>query len=241
MQRLPTSIGDYYEPFVGGGALFFAVRPTSASLSDINFPLMVTYRAIRGYVDKVIDELKIHGHENSRGYFNSVRGDLAKNLDSWELAATFIYLNKTCYNGLYRVNKSGGFNVPYGSYENPTIVDSENLSNCSRALRDVELVHRGFGDTPIKSGAFYYLDPPYHQTYSSYDSSGFGEAEHRQLADFCHEIDRVGGQFMLSNNDTELIRKLYSKYSLDRVEASRAVSCKAGSRGRKNELIITNF
>lgn len=198
-------------------------------------------KSIRDYVDKVLDELKVHDKNNSRTYFNEIRGSLTKDLESWELAAIFIYLNKTCYNGLYRVNKSGGFNVPYGSYANPTIVDSKNLINCSRALQGVNLAHREFGSTPIKAAAFYYLDPPYHQTYSSYDSGGFDESKHRQLAQFCHEIDKAGGQFMLSNSDTGLIRTLYGRYKLSEVEANRTVSCKANSRGKENELIITNF
>jgi len=157
------------------------------------------------------------------------------------IAAIFIYLNKTCFNGLYRVNKAGEFNVPMGDYKKPAILDEENLLNCSKALQHTEIYQHDFTQSKLQKGAFYYLDPPYHKTYNQYSGSGFGDAKHKELACFCHEIDKKGGFFMLSNNDTLLIRMLYKRYHIENVSASRSVSCKAEQRRRESELIIRNY
>lgn len=240
-RRMPVSFDGYHEAFAGGGALFFATQSNPAHLSDANLHLILTYRAIRDDLGAVIAELAKHQKNHKKEYYLKARKALNSQSDCVKIAALFIYLNKTCFNGLYRVNKAGEFNVPMGSYKNPNILDEENLNSVSRVLQGVELVHHGFEHTPIKKGAFYYVDPPYHQTYSGYGSAGFADKAHQQLADFCHQIDKIGGYFMLSNSNTDFINKIYNKYCIEKVSALRSVSCKANQRGREDECIIRNY
>jgi len=241
LKRLPEEYNEYYEPFVGGGALFFELQPKKAYLSDINFYLIITYQAVKDNLDELIKLLAKHKKNHCKEYYLKQRAKLSKEKDPVKIAGLFIYINKTCFNGLYRVNKSGGFNVPMGSYKNPNILDEETLSNCSKVLKNTKISQHGFEQVKIKKGAFYYIDPPYHKTYSQYDGSGFGEKEHIKLADFCKKIDKKGGYFMLSNSDTDLVRTLYKGYNIDEVQASRSVSCKAHQRGKEYELIIRNY
>lgn len=241
VKRLPKSYQTYCEPFVGGGALFFAVQPKQAYLSDINFHLVVTFQVVRDDVDNLIDWLKTHERKHNKTYYYQARKRLFKEENPVKIAALVIYLNKTCFNGLYRVNKQGFFNVPMGDYKDPSIVDEENLRNCSKLLQNVEIEQQDFRQiTPYKNN-FYYLDPPYHQLYAGYNGAGFGDKEHKELADFCQAIDKKGGYFMVSNSDTPLVRSIYKGYTIEEVFASRSVSCKAHQRGRENELIIRNY
>lgn len=241
LERMPTQYTHYYEPFVGGGALFFSIQPEIAFLSDVNLHLVITYRAVRDHVDDVVRKLKVHARHHDKDYYLKARTRLFTEKDDASIAALFIYLNKTCFNGLYRVNKAGGFNVPMGKYTNPPIVDEENLRNVSKVLADADIRQQEFYQIKPRRDAFYYLDPPYHETYSSYDGSGFGDKEHARLAEFCKEIDHVGGYFMLSNSDTPYIRSLYQGFNIEEVSASRSVSCKAHQRGKETELIIRNY
>lgn len=239
--RMPETYGTYREPFVGGGALFFAVQPVRAYLSDINFHLVLTYRAVRDDVDRLISNLSNNAKNHSADYFRRARKRLCSEKDTTKVAALLIYLNKTCFNGLYRVNKSGQFNVPIGSYKDPGIFEEEVLRNDSNLLKGVELFQHPFFQTPVVREDFYYLDPPYHKTYSQYDGSGFGDDEHTKLADFCRELDAAGAYFMLSNSDTPFVRGLYTGFQIDQVAASRSVSCKGDQRGKETELIIRNY
>lgn len=241
LERIPEEYTAYYEPFVGGGALFFETQPKIAYLSDINFYLIITYKAVRDNIEDLIRSLKIHEKKHDKEYFLKARKQLSIEKDPTKIASLFIYLNKTCFNGLYRVNKSGGFNVPIGSYKNPAIADEDTLRACSRILQGAKIAQHGFEQVKIQKGAFYYIDPPYHNTYSQYDGSGFGEKEHANLALFCKEIDKKGGYFMLSNSDTDLVRTLYKGYTIEEVQASRSVSCKAHQRGKEYELLIRNY
>ena len=241
LKRMPESYETYHEPFMGGGALYFALQPKEACLSDINFHLVLTFKAVRDDVEGLIRQLKIHGRLHNKEYYLKARTKLFKENDMTKLAALFIYLNKTCFNGLYRVNASGGFNVPMGDYKTPSILDEENLRNCSAVLKGASIEQHGFDHTPIYKNDFYYIDPPYHETYEGYSAAGFGDKEHEQLAKFCREIDRKGGFFMVSNSDTPFVRKLYEGYTIETVSASRSVSCKAHQRGKENELIIRNY
>lgn len=239
--RLPKIYKTYHEPFLGGAALFFAVKPEKAYLSDINFHLAITFQTVRDHVDELIENLKIHEAKHNKEYFLKGRKRLFVEKDPIQIAALFIYLNKTCFNGLYRVNKSGLFNVPIGSYKEPPILDEENLNSCSDALKNAKIKQHSFEQLEPEKENFYYLDPPYHETYSSYDGSGFGAEEHKKLARFCKEIHEADGFFMLSNSDTELIRSLYKGFHIEEVSASRSVSCKANQRGKEKELIIRNY
>lgn len=241
LERMPDEYDAYHEIFMGGGALYFAVQPKEAYLSDVNFLLVLTFKAVRDDVDNLIKQLKVHERLHNKEYYGKARTKLAKEKDPTKLAALFIYLNKTCFNGLYRVNRSGLFNVPMGDYKNPLIVDEENLKNCSKVLKETDIQQHSFDHAKIYKNDFYYIDPPYHETYSGYDGSGFGDKEHQKLAEFCRKIDEKGGFFMVSNSDTPFVRELYKGYNIEIVSASRMVSCKAHQRGKENELIIRNY
>jgi DNA adenine methylase len=239
--RLPQTYDTYREPFLGGGALFFGIRPPKAYLSDLNFHLVLTYLAVRDDVERLISQLKMHEHKHEKAYYLKARPKIARESDPTKIGALLIYLNKTCYNGLYRVNQSGEFNVPMGSYDEPTILDEENLRSCAKALQGTEIKQHPFWQTPIQKGDFYYLDPPYHKTFSSFDSSGFNDTDHEKLAAFCMELDKAGCYFMVSNSDTPFIRKLYNSFGVEQVKAGRFVSCKGNQRGKETELIIRNY
>lgn len=239
--RLPEKYETYCEPFLGGAALFFSVKPAKAYLSDVVFPLVLTYIAVRDDVERLIKQLYVHVANHNKAAYLEARIQLAKETDGTKIGALMIYLNKTCYNGLYRVNKSGGFNVPIGSYTTPTILDEQNLRWVSKALQGVEIKQHDFSQIPIQKGNFYYLDPPYHKVYSSYDSSGFVDKNHQELADFCKTLDDAGCTFMVSNSNTPFVRSLYSHYNVEEVQAGRFVSCKGDGRGKETELIIRNY
>jgi DNA adenine methylase len=240
-KRLPARYNIYHEPFIGGGALFFAVQPQKASLSDINFHLMLTYIAVRDDVNGLIAALKVHQSRHDKEYFARARERLSKEQDTTRVASLLIYLNKTCFNGLYRVNKAGEFNVPMGSYEDPNLFEEDVLRNDSAALKGVQLQQGHFSQMEIAREDFFYLDPPYHKLYDGYNGSGFGDDEHKKLAALCKEIHESGAFFMLSNSDTPFVRELYKGFQIDTVSASRSVSCKAHQRGKENELIIRNY
>jgi DNA adenine methylase len=241
MKRMPEHYGTYREAFIGGGALFFGVQPGRAYLSDINFHLILTYQAVRDDVDGLIALLKGYQANHTKENYLKARIRLSAEKDATKIAALFIYLNKTGFNGLYRVNKAGGFNVPMGSYTDANLFEEDVLRNDSKLLQGVTISQHGFAHCPIAREDFFYLDPPYHELYSQYDGSGFGEVEHKKLAEFCNEIHTSGAFFMLSNSDTDFVRQLYRRFHIEEVSAARTVSCKAHQRGRKNELIIRNY
>jgi DNA adenine methylase len=192
-------------------------------------------------VEAVISRLEYHKKHHSAQYYTKAREALSEVEDPIETASLFIYLNKTCYNGLYRVNKAGIFNVPIGRYDDPKIVDADNLRKCSKFLSSVDIFQHGFSQIEPKRGDFVYFDPPYHETFSAYDGSGFGDKEHEDLAAFCRHLDQKGVLFMLSNSDTPFIRQLYAGFDMDNVDASRFISCKGDERKKANELIIRNY
>jgi len=240
-ERMPDTFTTYNEMFLGGGALFFSSEVGRAKLSDINPYLINTYIAVRDDLKILIRKLKVHKRFNSKDYFLRARVRLHKEKDPTTNAALFIYLNKTCFNGLFRVNQKGGFNVPFAKYENPNILDEENLLECNTKLKGVKICQQGFEDTKIYKSNFYYIDPPYHKTFSQYDKNGFGEESHRKLAKMCEKIDMRNGKFMQSNSATPFIRELYSNFKIEVVKASRNVSCKGEGRGRTDELLIRNY
>ena len=217
------------------------MKPDNARLSDVNFHLVLTFQAVRDDVEGLIKALKVHASRHDKGYFLNARKRLFLETDPLKIAGLFVYLNKTCYNGLYRVNKAGQFNVPIGDYKDPPILDEDNLRLCSEALRDVEITQHDFSQVKPRKDWFYYLDPPYHQTFSNYAGGGFDEAQHKNLATLCREIDQAGGFFMLSNANTKFVRGLYKGFALETVAASRSVSCKGEQRGKELELIVRNY
>jgi DNA adenine methylase len=240
----------HVEPFVGGGALFFRLQPQRALLSDINQALIDTYLAVRDEVESVITRLMRLARDHSTDRYYQVRdqynGD--KSLPRAARAAAFVYLNKTCFNGLHRVNRSGQFNVPIGRYENPRIVDPERLRAASGLLRRVELRCEPFESLLAfaKPGDFVYFDPPYEPlsrtaSFTAYDSNGFSREQQTRLRDVFRELDRRGCKLMLSNSDVPAIRELYHDYRIDNVAALRAVNCDSAHRGRVSEVVVRNY
>jgi len=240
----------HVEPFVGGGALFFAQRPQRALLADVNPNLIATYEAVRDEVEHVITHLEIlsaaHGGESY--YEVRTRYNHAKQLTAAERAAMFIYLNKTCFNGLHRVNRRGEFNVPAGRYLNPRILDAELLRSVSLELRRAELRCDGFESllSYARPGDFIYFDPPYEpasrtSNFTAYAQGGFGQDDQARLRDVFSELDRRRCKLMLSNSDVPLIRELYSRFQIDTVVAPRAINCNATRRGLVSEVVVRNY
>lgn len=250
MARTPTFSGRYVEPFVGGGALFFALQPGQALLSDINEELINCYRVVKENVEDLIPELARHQH--SRSYYYKIRGQ-DRGADYWiyselQRASRLIFLNKCCYNGLYRVNSRGEFNVPFGDYSNPRILDEPNLRGCSLVLTVAELKCQSFQTTCLdaQAGDFVYLDPPYiplsdTANFSDYSAEGFSLESHTQLRDCCRDLDRRGIKFMLSNSETDAVRELYADFHIESVQATRAINSKGSRRGKIGELVIRNY
>lgn len=194
----------YYEPFVGGGAVFFDLLPKNAELSDLNKELVVTYNVIKNNVDELIESLQKHIYDKE--YYLEVRAKKVENLSDIEVASRFIFLNRTGFNGLYRVNKSGQFNVPFGRYNNPVICDEDNLRRVSDALQDVTITHQDYKNVlkTAKGGDFIYLDPPYYpinatSSFTSYTAEGFLEKEQTELRDTFVKLHKKGCFVMLSN------------------------------------------
>ena len=252
IQHLPANIQHYYEPFIGGGALFFYLRSQGAlmdgmvTISDLNLRLIRTYKAVRDNVDGLIDRLMNHSVKHSKDYFYEVR---AQDVDSFgsdlDVAAWFIYLNKTAFNGLYRVNKKNVFNAPFGKYANPKICDVANLRACSSALQNVQIVHRYFDHmrAEAEEGDFVYFDPPYvpvsvTSNFTSYTHQGFGALEQTLLRDMALELKEGGVSVLLSNSDHSFVRELYSEFGIRGIQVGRAINCKGDSRKAVGEVLI---
>ncbi len=245
----PKRFNRYFEPFTGGGAIFFHLKNQrgefKASLSDLNDELINCYRVIKNDVEELISHLKTH--PNDEDYFYELRAVDAKTLSEIERAARLIYLNKTCFNGLYRVNSKGQFNVPFGFYKNPRTCNETNLRACSAALADVELNCRPFDHVLkfAKKGDLVYFDPPYHPlsstaNFTSYTRNCFSADDQEHLADVFAKLDKRGCHVMLSNSDCAFIRDLYKDFSIETVNAIRAINCKSEGRGKITEVLVLN-
>jgi DNA adenine methylase len=250
--RLPESFAAYHEPHVGSGALFFELASrgllSEAYLSDTNQPLIDTYLAVRDQVEEVIAILKKHTRKHDQDYYYLVRALDPSRLSLVARAARVIYLNKTCYNGLFRENRRGQFNVPFGRYKNPTICDAANLRAVSRTLQAVDIERRSYASVLERAqpGDFVYFDPPYHplsatSSFTAYDRNGFSADDQRTLRDVFAELARRGVYIMLSNSDTPLIRELYAGFNIERVYASRAINSNSSRRGKITELIVRSY
>ena len=239
----------YYEPFVGGGAVFFDLLPKNAELSDLNNELVTTYNVIKNNVDELIKTLQKHIYDKE--YYLEVRAKKIEDLSDIEVASRFIFLNRTGFNGLYRVNKSGQFNVPFGRYNNPVICDEDNLRRVSDALQDVTITHQDYKNVlkTAKSGDFIYLDPPYYpinatSSFTSYTAEGFLEKEQTELRDTFVKLHKKGCFVMLSNSDTPFINELYSGLdgiTINKITAGRAINSKGSGRGKITEVLVTNY
>ncbi len=240
----------HVEPFVGGGALFFHRRPVRALLCDVNPSLVDTYTAIRDEVDEVIGHLGALAARHGDGSYYAVRERYNRSAGAprAERAAMFVYLNKTCFNGLHRVNRRGEFNVPEGRYTNPRILDETGLRAASAALGKAEIRRQGF-DAIVQSarpGDFVYFDPPYAPVsatanFTSYAEDGFGAKEQEKLRDIFRDLDRRGCKLMLSNSDVPMIRELYRDFRIDVIPAPRAINCRADKRGPVDEVVVRNY
>ena len=240
----------HVEPFMGGGALFFARSPKRALLCDINRDLVLTYCAVRDEVELVLRHLrqlaKTHGEETY--YQARERYNARAHASTAERAALFIYLNKTCFNGLYRVNKSGHYNVPMGRYAKPAIADEVTLQAASARLARADIRCTPFESlvAEARPGDFVYMDPPYEPVsrtanFTAYAQDGFTQADQTRLRDIYRELDRRGSKLMLSNSDAPFIRELYRGYQIDEVFAARAVSCDPLKRGQVTEIVVRNY
>lgn len=241
----------YFEPFVGGGAVFFDLLPANARLSDLNQELVITYNVIKSNVEELIQSLQKHIY--SKEYYLKIRAKNIKDLTDIEIASRFIYLNRTGFNGMYRVNKSGDFNVPFGKYNNPLICDELNLRKVSKALQNVSIQYQDYKEilAEAQKGDFVYFDPPYFPvsktaSFTSYTANAFLEKEQIELRDAFVDLHNKGCFVMLSNSDTDFINKIYTDINdkqihIYKVSAGRAINSKASGRGKVSEVVIINY
>ena len=250
LKNMPENYNRYFEPFIGGGALFFELQPENAYISDMNEELINLYQVVRDNVDELVADLQ--KHDISKEYFMEIRNidrtDEYKNWSDVKKASRFIYLNRTCFNGMYRVNSKGEFNVPFGHYKNPRILDENNLINCSNLLQRTEIKHADFSEIlkKVKKGDFVYFDPPYvplseTSSFTSYTKDGFDIDMQFKLRDVCDELDSMGVKFLLSNSDTKLVNELYENYNIKKVFASRQINANADGRGKITEVLVRNY
>lgn len=250
--RLPKAYKRYFEPFLGGGAMFFALEPKDAILGDMNGALIDMYKSVAHEVEEIIATLEMHRTAHAReAYYYEIR--TIWNEGGWAgsraaRAAAFLYLNKTCFNGLWRVNKSGEFNVPRGDYVEPKIFDPAALRAASAALRKASLRSTPYELTTASAtaGDFVYFDPPYDpvsvtSNFTSYTKDAFGKEQQKQLAEHARELGKRGTHVMLSNNDTPYVRSLYEDFCIDTVQCGRSINSKGDKRGKVDEVIITNY
>ncbi len=250
----PATVSTYYEPFIGGGAVLFELQPQQAIISDINPELINVYQVVKYQVEELIDCLKNHQIQNSSAYFYQIR-NLDRNseypqLSSVQRAARMIYLNKTCFNGLYRVNSLGEFNTPFGDYKKPNIVNELTLRAVSDYLNQnqIQIVNQDYRQvlSDIDQHAFVYFDPPYDPIsqsacFTSYTHNGFNQQDQIQLSDICHQLTEKGIKFLLSNSATPFIKNLYKKYKIKSVKANRSINSVADKRGSIEEVLIRNY
>lgn len=250
---LPKTINKYCEPFIGGGAMLFDLQPKKALVNDINSDLILVYTVIRDNVNELIHRLE--QFENTSEMFYAVR-DWDRNLEKYEAlsdverAARVIYLNKTCYNGLYRVNNAGEFNSPFGNYKNPNIVNAPVLRAVSAYFNAAEITFSTVDYAEllqnVRRGTFVYLDPPYDpvsdtSSFTGYARGGFTKDDQIRLRECCDELNRRGVRFMLSNSATDFIREQYAAYHITTVQAKRAINSVASKRGDVDEVVVRNY
>ncbi|MDW3946304.1 DNA adenine methylase [Staphylococcus saprophyticus] len=252
---IPKDFNEYYEPFVGGGALLFDLQPSSASINDANEDLINAYRVIRDNVEELIEILETHKINNSKEYYYEIRSLDRSNefskMSSIEKAARMLYMLRVNFNGLYRVNSKGQFNTPYGRYSNPKIVDRENLLNISKYLnQNIRIMNGDFYNCVQNAQAndFVYFDPPYvplstSSNFTSYTADKFNLQEQERLRDTFVELDNKGVYVMLSNSNSDIVYDLYHDYKdkIKTVDASRMINSNSKGRGKIKEVIITNY
>lgn len=252
---LPKTYNNYFEPFFGGGALFFYLKPKTAVINDVNETLMNLYEAIKKEPDTIIARLKeltdehLTFNEDKRkvNYYHK-RDEYNETKNKIEKAALLVFLNKTGFNGMYRENSKGKYNIPFGKYANPTIFKESKIREVSLILENTEIKSGSYIKSILeaKPHDFIYFDPPYHplsvtSSFTSYSKDDFTEKDQVELSKTFENLDKKGCLVMLSNSDTPLIRELYKNYNIHEVQVARSINSKASSRGKVNELIITNY
>lgn len=250
---IPKRIKNYCEPFLGGGAVLFSLQPSKAIVNDINGDLITVYEVIRDDVESLIESLR--NHKNTSEYFYEIR-DLDRNKELYntvskvEKASRLIYLNKTCFNGLFRVNSAGEFNTPFGHYKNPNIVNEPVLRAVNKYFNSSSILfyREDFAETlkRVEKGSFVYLDPPYDPvsdtaSFTGYNKGGFDRNEQERLKLCCDKLTESGIKFMLSNSATDFIKDLYKDYYINIVKAKRTINSDASKRGAVEEVLITNY
>ena len=245
----PKSYKNYYEPFLGGGAVFFYLQPTAAILTDINAELINTYCCVRDHVEELISILKEHKTRHDKDYYYSIRNHSGGT--DIEKAARLIYLNKTCFNGLYRVNSQGKFNVPLGKYDNPNICSEVLLKASSEALSHAEIQQADFTEVlnhATSSDDFVFFDPPYYPIsetsyFTAYSQNCFSKKDQEVLRDTCAELASRGVKVMVCNSDSEFIQKIYTdiNFETSKIKAARSINSNIKNRGMIYELLITSF
>ena len=247
---IPKTYKKYIEPFVGGGALFFYLSPKKAILIDNNWELINAYNVIKNNISELIESLK--KHKNEKEYYYKIR-EVDRNpeeFDKWsdvEKASRTIYMNRCCYNGLYRVNSKGFFNVPFGRYKNPKFCNEKNLKAVHKALKNTTIIHGSFEKCLnfAENDDFIYFDPPYHPrsstaNFTSYTKDNFGEESQKRLFEVFKKLDDMGCKLMLSNSYNEFILELYEGYNTVVLNAKRAINSDPKKRGEIRELLILN-
>lgn len=245
----PDNYRAYIEPFLGGGAIFFYLMPKRAVLGDLNSELINVYNVVHNDLESLTDKLDVHHpHVDNRDYYELVRSEDPKDLDEVSRAARMMFLNKTCFNGLYRVNSKGEFNVPFGRYSNPQLYDRENVIACSKALNGIQLVNSDYRETlkRARKNDFVYLDPPYHHlsnaaSFTSYTSDSFLKEDQIELSHVFERLNKKGCNIMMSNSATELIEELYKDFHIETLKARRMISSRSETRGEIDEFLIMNY
>lgn len=251
---MPKKYETYFEPFVGGGALLFSLHPQNAVINDFNSSLMNVYRVIKENPEELLEILEKHAENNSKEYYLKIRsadrdGRIEK-MNNVEKAARLLYMLKVDFNALYRVNKKGQFNVPYGRSKNPKITDHENIMAISNYFNscNIDFLSGDFEDAVqgVKESDFVYFDPPYiplssTANFTSYTEDGFSFEDQKRLRDTFFRLSSIGAHVMLSNSDTPLTRELYANANIHEVSVLRNISSNAKTRGKIGELIITNY
>lgn len=251
---MPDNYNNYFEPFIGGGALFFDLSPDKAVINDFNNELINCYQQIKKYPQKLIELLAKHQENNSKEYYLELRSaDRDNRIDKMtnvERAARIMYMLRVDFNGLYRVNSKNQFNVPYGRYKNPKIVDSDLILSISQYLNsnNIKILTGDFEKAvqDVVAGDFVYFDPPYiplseTSAFTSYTHEGFTYEDQVRLRDCFKKLDEKGAFVMLSNSSSPLVEELYKDFNIHKVEAIRTNGAKTSSRGKISEIIVTNY
>jgi len=258
-QYFPETYNRYFEPFVGGGAMFFSLNPDKSYINDMNVVLMNAYIHIRDDVERLIKDLSIleaifyelpnvDVDDSKKEFYLKKRVEYNQlSSDDFKKTSLLIFLNKTCFNGLYRENSKGGFNVPFGQHNKPTICDEENLRAISTRLKKTTISHGSYENVikKAKAGDFIYLDPPYYPinsaSFTAYHASGFVERDQEILRDNFKKLAEMGCYVMLSNSDAPFINELYKDFTIHKIYAARSVNSVGTKRGKIAEVLVTSY